>query len=73
MGKHRKPKWVWQEELDRFQRFEDPRFANENKGNNNIRIENPFIRQSDNNKVFDHISAYEIGKYIEGVSYLEKL
>jgi hypothetical protein len=73
IGKHRKPKWVWPEELDRFLRFEDPRFANENKGNNNIRIENPFIRQPYNNYVFDHISAYEVGKYVEGVSYLEKL
>lgn len=45
----------------------------ENKGNNNIRIENPFLRQPNNNKVFDHISAYEVGKYLEGVSYLEKL
>lgn len=43
-GKYRKPKWVLPEELDRFNKFEDSRFAFENKGNNNIRIENPFLR-----------------------------
>ena len=71
--KHRKPKWVLPQEYERFKKFEDYSLVKDSSRNDYIRIENPFERQLNNNKIFDHIRADEIGKYMNGVSYLEKL
>ena len=72
-SKHRKPKWVLPQEFERFKKFEDHSLIKDSSRNDYIRIENPFERQPDNNKIFDHIRSDEIGKYMNGVSYLEKL
>ena len=46
--------------------------AGENSRNNRIRMEDPFSREPENDKVFTHIRDIEIAKYIMGSSYLEK-
>ena len=71
-AKHRKPKWCKKSELDRFNRFEDAAFHDENTKNGRVRIEDPFARQPSNNKVFDHITDIEIAKYMAGLIYLDK-
>lgn len=71
-GRHRKPKWVQPQELERFRRHEDRSLGHGNSRNSRIRIEDPFLRRPDANTIFDHISAPEISKYVIGSSYLEK-
>jgi hypothetical protein len=70
--KHRKPKWVTKNELDRFNQFENTAFQFENSNDGRIIIENPFIRRPDNNGVWNHISEEEVTKYISTMSYLDR-
>ena len=70
--KFRKPKWVNESELERFNKFEDEDLAHLNSRNNRVIIENPFNRKPKHNKIWDHITADEVGKYMIGISYLER-
>lgn len=70
--KHRKPKWVLKSEHLRFQKYEDPNLTISNSRNNRIRMEDPFIRRTDDKYVFTHITDNEIAKYMIAVGYLEK-
>lgn len=70
--KHRKPKWVTKSELERFNQFENTAFAFENSNDGRIIIENPFIRQPENNRVWSHISEDEVTKYVSTMSYLDR-
>lgn len=71
--KHRKPKWVGNAELERFQKHEDKALSQEHTRNARIRIEDPFSRRPESNTIWDHIQAAEISAYIASQAYLEKL
>jgi hypothetical protein len=72
-GKYRKPKWVKENESERVINFyQDGEFAHLNSRNNRVIIENPFNRRKGSNTIWDHIHESDVGKYMIGVSYLEK-
>lgn len=71
-SQYRKPKWVANSELERFNKFEDQSLSQEHARNARVRIEDPFARRPESNTVFDHIEEAEISKYIASQAYLEK-